>query len=260
MRKTLFGILLIFTALVGFSQERVLTFGLQFKPLIPEDIFTDRTTTVFENNINFSLNTNVGYSFGGVIRRGITDKISFETGINYVSRNFNLSVEDEDNAFSGTTDFTIVGYEIPALGLVYVQLDQQIFMNAALGASLDFFPSDVGTRTDELFHISQRKAWFMPSILANLGWEYRTKTKGYWYLGASFHRPFTNIYFTGVRYSSPVENTESTFQLVGSYLTFDLRYFFHEKPQPKKTKEASQPVKDIKYYRKLQKQREKQNK
>lgn len=256
------AILLFFSCYLATSliaQERVLTFGLQFKPLFADDIIVDRVVSQTVNNIDYTLNTKTGFSFGGVIRRGITDKISFETGINYVSRKFDIGLDDPDT-FTGGADFTIVGYEIPLLALVYVQLDQQIFMNAALGASLDFFPSDVFTRSEEIYHISNRRSWVMPSLLANLGWEYRTKKMGYWYLGASFHRPFSNIYFTGVRYTSSSETTDAFFELSGSYITLDLRYFFHEDPLKKKSKEASQPKKDVKYYRKLQKERDKANK
>lgn len=259
MKKAIIFFTLFACIYSSYSQERVLTFGLQFKPLFADDIIVDRTVSQSVNSINYSLNTNTGFSFGGVIRRGITDKISFETGINYVSRKFDIDVDDPDT-FTGNSDFTIIGYEIPALALVYVQLDKQIFMNAAFGASIDFFPSDVGTRTDEIYHISNRRSWVMPSLLANLGWEYRSKKMGYWYLGASFHRPFTNIYYSGVRYTSSTENTDAFFELNGSYLTLDLRYFFHEDPLKKKSKEAAQPKKDVKYYRKLQKERDKANK
>lgn len=251
---------LIFSTLMGLAQERVLTFGLQLKPILADDMITTRTLQQTQNNKQFTLTNQLGYSFGGVIRRGITDKISFETGINYVSRNFNISVSDNENEFSGGSDFTIIGYEIPVLGLVYVQLDKNIFMNAALGASLDFFPSDVGTRTAEILHISNRRSWIIPSLLANLGWEYRTPKSGYWYIGGSFHRPFATIYQSGVQYTSPVDNTLTFFELTGSYLTVDLRYFFHEDPLKKTSKEQAQPKKDIKYYRKMQKQREKANK
>lgn len=258
MRTTLMSFFLLVFSHLGFSQERVLTVGIQAKPLIPSDVITDRTITQFQNNYAFTMTNRPGYSFGMVLRKGFNDRFSFETGINYVSRNFDLTIEDQTGSVvSQDNRFQIIGYEIPMLGLVYVRLSKEIYMNAAFGASIDFFPSDVGTTSETIYHISQRRAWFMPSLLANIGWEYRTRNLGYFYLGGSFHRPFTNIYFTGVRYEPEPQLTESIFQVSGSYLTLDLRYFFHEPPQEKKPKKEK---KDLKYYRKMQKKAEKEKK
>lgn len=240
------------------AQEKVITFGLQVKPIISSGLITDKQITQFEDNYEFNLHNNPGYSFGMVMRKGFTKNISLETGINYVQRNFTAEVQDDSRLKNINYDFSIVGYEIPTLALVYVRLSDLIYMNAAFGASIDFFPSDVGSNQDSLYHISGRRTWIMPSLLANIGWELRTKELGYFYLGGSFHRPFTNIYFTGLRYTYPGGQTESIFNTSGSYLTFDLRYFFHEDPQKAK---APKPVKkDLKYYRKLQKQAEKEKK
>ncbi len=56
---------------------------------------------------------------GMIIRKGISNTVSIESGINYVKRNYNLSIAD--SASERTTSFTIVGYEIPVTGMVFIQ-------------------------------------------------------------------------------------------------------------------------------------------
>jgi hypothetical protein len=73
--------------------------------------------------------------------------------------------------------------------------------------------------------------------IANLGMEYRTKKAGYFYLGATYQVPFAPIYRSKFQYLE--DNYASEVQgifLNGSYLTFDVCYFFHSKPIIKKAK------------------------
>lgn len=247
-------ILAFFIGFSAFSQEKTITYGLQFKPIIPTDIISNTSFQQTEKNVDFTLNSNFGYSFGMSIRRGFTDRFTLETGISYVSRNFDFSIFDVDLDVTENQNFTIIGYEIPIMALVFIQLDEKVFMDAAFGASIDFFPSDVGTATALHEHVSMRKGFFMPSLLANIGWEYRTYDKGFFYLGGSFHRPFTNIYLTGIQYERPTETVFTLFRTTGNYLTLDLRYYFPVEPFVKKTKEQK---KDVKYYKKMQKKMQK---
>ncbi len=253
MRKHL--LLIVYTWCISYvclAQEKILTVGIQFKPLIPSNVITNKVETQITDNFQFDLNNKPSYSFGMVLRKGFTKNISLESGINYVKRNYTCDIIDLLTTELKSREFSIIGYEIPTLALVYIKLSQEVYMNAAFGASIDFFPSDVGTDIDDIYHLSIRRSWVVPSMLANLGWEYRTKKSGYYYFGASFHRPFVTIYKSGFRITQDFIQTESIFESKGSYLTLDLRYFFHEEVQKKKA-----PVKDMRYYRKLRKARAK---
>jgi hypothetical protein len=170
-----------------------------------------------------------------VIRKGISNTVSIETGINYVKRNFKLDIHDDTT--SESADFSIIGYEIPVLGLIFIQLSDQIYMDVALGFSFDFYPSDVFTDGIIHNHYSARNNWASFSLLGNLGWEYRTEKSGYFYLGASYHRPFNDIYTSLIAYPNdlPGYNQAKLF-LQGNYLTVDLRYFFHSDPEKRKKK------------------------
>lgn len=226
------------------AQKDVWTFGVGFKPIIPSNLFQAGEESTERNEITYTLNQRLGYSFGGVIRAGFTDWLSLETGINYVRRNFSASVENP-SVFSDTNTFRLIGYELPVLGMVYVKLADQMFMDVAFGLSLDMYPTNISSSDSPQFaQVATRRRWIQPGLLANVGWEFRTKSSGYFYVGASYHRPFQSIYLSEQHYVDDPDYTISNPALIGitgNYLTIDLRYFFHEEPKEKKVKEKRDP-------------------
>ena len=216
------------------SQSRLTTFGLQIKPVFPLGFLGTGKQTVFVDtaNVKFDLSLKSGYSFGMVIRKNFSDLLALETGINYVKRKYSLDISDEK--FSEGSDFRIIGYEIPASLLVYIRLGEKIFMNASLGASADMYASNVQSGSTSHSTLTVRNHTFQAAIIANLGWEYRTEQSGYFYLGASLHRPFDSELTTKVSYKRNSTELDVYQPLSGSYLTIDLRYFFYEDPKKKK--------------------------
>lgn len=240
--KSLYCFLLfffLFLSEVASSQDNIITVGIQYKPIFSSNFFNTGPVNETKEGVNFEIAPESGFCAGMIIRKGFTKTISLESGINYVKRNFNLNITD--SGFTGNSGFGIVGYEIPVLGLIFIQLSDEIFMDAALGMSLDFYASDVRTNDYYFNHYSAYQSWFSPSLLANLGWEYRTAKSGYFYLGASYHRPFESIYRSFVQYiPNPNPEDQAIMDLQGNYLTLDLRYFFHSDPQKRK-KKTSKP-------------------
>jgi hypothetical protein len=234
MQKHLFWFIFFFSAITSFAQQNVTTFGVQLKPVLPLSFIGATEEIIQDNGVNFTLTPRSGFSFGMVARHGFTKMFSIESGINFTRRNFDLSIQDAD--FIGDTDIKFVTYDIPVLALLYVQLGEEMFMNAAFGGSISFLPSDWQTTGSYFRHFSYRTEWLIPSMLANVGFEYRTYDKGYFYIGASYHQPFTDFTTTNVGYyRSNINNIDghdafASFNLDGSYLTLDLRYFFHEDP------------------------------
>jgi len=219
------------------AQQNVTTFGLQFKPIISSEIINTGPQVSTVDDISFTIEPNQGYSFGMVIRKGFTPQISLETGINFTRRNFELTITEDSTGFRGVSDFRYVIYEIPILGLIYVQMGRQVYLNTAFGASLNFLPSNWDSFDTYFEHFSRRNSWLIPSLLANVGVEYRTPKKGYYYFGFSYHRPFTEITTAGVLYKkNQREQARTFFDISGNYLTIDLRYFFHEAPEYKNRK------------------------
>ena len=168
-----------------------------------------------------------------ILRRGFTKQLSLETGINYTKRNFALSITD--SAFIGKSDFTIIGYEIPLQGLIFLRVSDKIYMNASLGISWDMYPSNIATHDSYFWHKSKRNSIFQFASLANLGYEYRSAKSGFFYLGASYHLPLSYFYSSSIHYTPRQEIAR--INLRGNYLTVDFRYYFHETPlKPKKKK------------------------
>jgi len=115
-------------------------------------------------------------------------------------------------------------------------------MNAAGGFSLDLYPSDAFSSSSEqvganfydfeLYTDSQN--WIQLALEANYGFEYRSKESGWFYVGASYHRPFQRMAVSQVEATWLTGTDRSLIELSGSYFTVDVRYFFHEDPERKK--------------------------
>lgn len=233
------------------AQERVLTFGLQLKPIIPRSSFV-RTggQTIVQDTFTYKMNPRIGYAAGMVLRYGFDKTFSLETGLNYVRRNYAVEacrdITPDSTVCHGDT-FRIVGYELPILGLVYIKLSDHIYMNVSFGAAIDLFPSNVETPRgsqpagERYYHRSRRSSWVQTALLANVGWDFRTTKSGIFYIGASFHRPFTPIYRSLIQYyDDSIKLDETVTEISGNYFTLDLRYFFHEDPENKKVKTKKQ--------------------
>lgn len=225
----------------SFEQKNVTTFGIQLKPLISSKFFDSGGQDIYGETYNLNVQPKLGFNFGMLMRKGYTDNISLEAGINMVRRNFELTAMDFQYDLISKMKFSFVGYEIPIQGLLYVRLGKQMFMNAAGGLSFDFYPSSaysvISARQDTLNYsleqLSRRTTWTQISVIANIGFEYRTKDKGYFYLGASLHRSFNDIAATTVTYEVNRFQENLYLSLNGNYLTFDIRYFFFEEPERK---------------------------
>lgn len=227
--KFFFVGLVIFFFVKAEAQKNIITAGFQYKPIFASHFFNKSFETITPNNIDFAIKPTYGFCAGMSVRRGITSSISFETGINYVKRTYQLSITD--SRIKRDSEFSIIGYEIPLMGLVFIRLSDKLYMDAGLGTSLDMFPTNIYTSNVSYFsHFSAKRNWLLPAVFANLGFEYRTLKNGYFYFGTSYHRPFTDIYTSRINYFK--NNFSETIQapLQGSYLTLDLRYFFHSDP------------------------------
>ena len=247
---------LLVQALPSHAQKGVTTAGFQIKPIFPSDFLNTDSKSTITDGINYSISNSSGYSAGMVIRHGITERLSFESGISYTKRNYKLSIDDD--AFSVNDNFSIISYEIPIMGMVFIQLSEYIWMTTAIGGSIDLFPSDIFTSEREVYnHYSLRRGTIVPAFASNLGYEYRTEKSGYFYIGATYHRPFNGIYNSRIQYLGVSPVNDEILPLTGSYLTIDFRYFFHQDPEKVKKKEMS-VKKRKRLYRKIDKKKERE--
>lgn len=207
-------------------------FGLTIAPIVPSTgskraSFTDTTgsmTTTFRQN--------VGILFGASVRIGITKQISIETGIFQARRNFTTSIAIPDSNVYGTQSLGFVNYDIPINALAYVKLSEDWYMNATLGISINQYPSDVqdtvkpgGKNYLEMQGRRIERTHF--SSNAGIGFEYRTKKAGTFYLGAAGKVTFKPIMLgVGILHQTGTSNRLISYgPISGSYFSIDLRYY-----------------------------------
>lgn len=223
------------------AQKGVTTFGIQVKPLIPNSYFnfSGETKVSEDGSLTSTWSPRTSLNFGMVIRKGLTKSISVETGINLVRRNYVVESTDEGLNVNNNLKFSFTGYEIPIQGLIYVRLDDKWWMNGSAGLSIDMYPSNTFAsesefQTGTFYDFSVRtvkSSWLQMAIQANYGFEYRSKKKGYFYIGATYHRPFSDFASSEVTYEYDLERIITFNRLSGTYFTLDFRYFFDEKPE-----------------------------
>ena len=221
----------LFISNFGFTQKGLTSFGLQFKPIVPVSYFQAGPVSLDDSIVNVEIKQKLGYSMGMIIRHNITDLISFETGINYVRRNYNITADSKTGPLNDQLDFGFINYEIPIQALVYVQLSKSLYMNVSSGIGLNAYPSHVISFGENLLleQLSLRGRIIGLSYLANIGFEYKTQEKGNFYLGASLVTPLSPITETRIKYEYQNANfSEFTSFLNGNYITIDLRYFLPE--------------------------------
>ena len=266
MLRAAFTILFALIGIQVFCQDgkfpQTLSAGVEFRPIFPASFLKTGDQEAVNDEYSVLVSPTFGFSAGMVIRYGFHKRLALETGLSFVQRNYNLTVNRAETVISPTettpeynseTDFTIIGYEHPIKLLVFVRLAERFYMNAAAGMNFTFYPSDIFTSdegqnaTDQYFKHSSLRLGFdgetgsdgfiSGGAIVNLGGEYRTKKAGNFYLGATYHVPFAPVYRSKFQYAETSYLSEvQVMQLNGSYLTFDVRYFFHSKPIAKKEK------------------------
>ena len=268
MRNFALFILLICTYSSAFSQDdkfpQTISAGLQFRPIFPVGFLNTADQSIQNNEFSITVSPKFSFSAGMTIRYGFHKRFAIETGLNFVQRNYNLTLFRDSLAgvtstpgsptYNSKTDFTIIGYEHPIKLLVFVRLAERVYMNAAAGLQLTFFPSDIFTSDreensgDQYFKHSSLRLGFdgkpgndgfiHGGAIANLGFEYRTKKSGSFYLGGTYHIPFANVYSSRIQYleESGYQSAVQGIELNGSYLTFDISYIFQSKPIERKEK------------------------
>jgi hypothetical protein len=219
----------------AYGQNKVTTVGIQLKPIFGASLFGTGPIEINDAGFTYTIRQNTGYSAGMIIRKGFEKNVSLEFGINYCRRNFGVRSQLADT--TSNLQFTVIGYEIPVSGLFFVRLSERWFMNVSGGLCINMFPSDVQKANELLLVYAGRPSGINPSLIANIGAEYRSKKSGYFYVGFSLNRPFSPIYKSVIDYVINNQVVHNAFaDLRGAYLTVDFRYFFHEDPARKKAK------------------------
>ena len=227
--------ILYFFVSIAHAQEKQALFGLQYKPIVPVAYFDAANISAQWDNFQFNLSPKYSYSLGMVVRRGLNKTFSFETGINYIDRNYRLNTSNQTIKLDDFTDFSLRSYEIPYQILTNVRISNNIYFNVAFGVSHNIFASDVYSEGEidyEFIQNTLRRKRIQMAMLANIGAEIRTENDGIFYIGASLHRPWDEVGRIYPEYDDFNESAPSLdahyLEVIGNFVTIDFRYFFHE--------------------------------
>ena len=237
----------IFFLSIGFKSfgqfKKPVYFGLQVRPIFPSNAGGKQITKLTGNDFDFEMQQTIGYSFGGVVRRGITPLIFFESGINFTQRNYNLKNSLLNESLITDDNWSFITYDIPINALVFIKLSRKYYMNTSLGGSLRFSPSSIRkiseTGTEHSFRnygTYTNKIGF--NLNANVGFEYRTDRSGSFYLGGSICIPLGGIMdvYSFHKIQQFTTETYVTGTDAGRYISIDLRYFFYNKKNDPKNR------------------------
>jgi hypothetical protein len=217
------------------------TFGLQFKPIISAAYFNAGDETAKWDDYTFEISPRFGQSLGMIVRYNFSSTFSAETGMNLINRRYRQSIKNAPLDIDDFSKFTLRSYELPMQILSYVRISKDYYLNAAFGNSFNVFASDIisfGQKNAFYYQSTSRRKRTQSAFIANLGLEYRHPTKGIFYFGASFHRPWKNTARSFPEYDDGniTFNTEAPgakdakyLDISGNYFTIDLRYFFLSK-------------------------------
>ena len=238
MSKSLVLFILLLFTFVSFnveSQNRRKAenyFGFQYKPLIPFGLVGDRPFEMQEEGFLTTVRPNLGYSFGATVRAGISELLAIEVGMNYTKRNFTMDYSVADSNIVGSGQFGFINFEVPVNFLVYIKLSRKFYMNTSIGASVNYNPSNIRTLSNpegqHLFIFEGRRlAFFDYNMNANVGFEYRTRKDGIFYLGVSGRLPFNPLIQVAAEYNYDTFELVSFGFVEGATFSLDLKYFFH---------------------------------
>jgi hypothetical protein len=229
----LFGIDPIFSQLGEKKEKFPLLFGLQARILQPSEFLGPHTSTLLDGGFSSSLNQKTGFSYGALIRADYTKSISLEVGLNYIQRQFNaqMSYTDSITSISDSNKLTFINYEIPLTGIVKIQMGQKLFATAGLGPSFSYKPTNVALIDQpggpHTFYHSGTVKKFGIDLNAQIGFEFRTRKSGIYYIGGAVKVPTNYLFNWGGKYSK--QNSSQYFidftKVNGAFLTIDLRYY-----------------------------------
>lgn len=224
-------------------------FGLQIKPLIPLEIVGDKSFIIQDGNFRSKISPTLGYSYGGIVRVGLTELLALETGINYTKRNFRADYTVIDSNLTAKDNIGYISFDVPLNLLVFVKLGKETFMNVAGGMSMNYNPSNVRSpltpdefKKDVFIFEGKRYNYFDFNVNAEVGFEYRTPKSGMFYLGMSGRIPFSPTLEIAAEYRYDTFHSVARGIVEGATFAFNLKYFFHNVTHKKGVQKEKGPI------------------
>jgi hypothetical protein len=208
------------------------TGGISVKPIFPSKLFGNGPILMDTAGVNFTIQPQLSYCAGALVRRSFTKLLALETGLFLNRRIYDMRIVDTNKTLT-TVRYRIAGFNIPLQALVFVQLSKSLFSTVSLGGSLDIYPSSILVIGGEQYRLGGlKKSLLGVSLLASFGFEYRTKKDGIIYLGASYNRPFGNIFYNEITWDIKAGGRllQKGSNIGGSFLALDIRYYLQPSP------------------------------
>lgn len=239
-KPILYSLLVLLVSKQSFTQnqDRITTFGIQFKPLTEAGFIGSSQLNIKNEIFKCIFNQKQGSSFGAVIRFPIWKNLYIETGLAQIKRNYIVNYTTLDSNFRATNDISLTSHDIPINALVFIKIAEQFYLNTALGISLVHNPSNIASQikygNNVLFKTEGRKrSSFALEFNVTTGIEYRNAKYGNFYLGLSGRIPLKPIFDVATMYQN-ITTKEIIFgSLSGNYVALDFRYFFPKTKKPK---------------------------
>jgi hypothetical protein len=219
-------------------------FGVQVRSIIPTNFVGNPITTLQKDGLQASLQQTIGYSFGGIVRVGLTELIALETGINFSQRYFKVQGSIADSGIYVTNQLGFIQYDLPLNGLIYIKLTKRFFANASLGVTAGFKPTSIATQNNIdgskfFYHTGFVNKKASLDLNGNLGFEFRSKKTGFYYLGTTVRLPLAPLFTYISTYRNQGYKVTQYGDVSGAFLGIDLRYFFRN---VKAQKEDKRPI------------------
>jgi hypothetical protein len=208
-------------------------FGIHYRTVFPNNFVGSKSITLLNQEFTSTCLQKTGYSIGATVRAGITKLIAFETGINLIHRNFNLNMSVADSNQFAERDLSFLSYDIPLNCLIYIKLNKSWYANASLGIAASYKPSTIGgvnnTGGNHSFihtgYVDYKKK-FTADFNGNIGFEFRSKKSGFFYLGGSVQIPLAPLFILAGMYKYEGYELVSLANVNGAFLSLDLKFFF----------------------------------
>jgi len=207
------------------SFRQQMNFGFNVSPVIPVKWLMNKDIIETNDSATYSLSQKTSYLLGMQVRYDYMKHYSFETGINFIRRNYDATLLTE--SLDTTSRLKFIGYEVPVMGYLFVRLTKHIYMDNAYGFCFNVNPSDIAIK----HYYVQRWWWFHVSFVTNVGWEIRTSRAGYYYIGLLYQYHIKDMLKVGYYEGSSIGQPDIRLDVSGNYLAVNIKYYF---PQNKK--------------------------
>lgn len=230
MTKLLIALFLSICLLNAYSQKTAeYTLGLHFSPIIPYSLLIN---TQYHSPINSTINSKIalqnGYSLGIEIRKDIASRYTLLSGLSYRCRNYLVRFQTPSE---GNLSIKLINYEIPLLGMIYIQTSSNSFLKGGFGINTSFYPTDVSSFNDTYKQYSLRDFWIRFSLMAHLEYEYKTETIGSFCLGATYYKMNGNLFHTEIDYIQSTYTNNWNIGVDGDCFEINLIYLLPHKEE-----------------------------